>query len=275
MPDETTFFQRYVVAPRPLTSPSRRRPGLPVSPGVRFIVAHDTGNPGSTASGNVGYYERSRDELSASAHIFVDDREILECIPALSGPAEKAWHVRYNVETDDRLFGHDANDAAIGIEYCYGGRIDPDEAYRKYVWVIAFACHRFGLDPRHSVVGHFFLDPTRRTDPVSGLAHSRRTYEQLLRDVVTEYQQCLGATQPPPPSAPDATDEPARVTTRVRLNVRGGAPSTRAPVVQTLPVGTTVETTGSTHQGEPVNGNPTWYRTASGDWLWSGGVRVA
>ena len=53
-----------------------------MSPGVRFIVAHDTGNPGSTAAANVKYYERSRNEMSASAHIFVDDKEIVECIPA-------------------------------------------------------------------------------------------------------------------------------------------------------------------------------------------------
>ncbi len=52
-----------------------------MSPGVRFIVAHDTGNPGSTAANNVSYYERSRNDQSASAHIFVDDKEILECIP--------------------------------------------------------------------------------------------------------------------------------------------------------------------------------------------------
>jgi hypothetical protein len=53
---------------------------------VRFVVAHDNGNPGSTAAGNVKYYENSRNEKSASAHLFVDDQEILECIPALTGP---------------------------------------------------------------------------------------------------------------------------------------------------------------------------------------------
>ena len=56
-----------------------------MSPGVKFVVAHDTGNPNSTAGQNVAYYEQSRNELSASAHLFVDDREIIECIPALTG----------------------------------------------------------------------------------------------------------------------------------------------------------------------------------------------
>lgn len=111
-----SFKMRYVVTPRYLTKPSKRRSGYPMSPGVKFVVAHDTGNPGSTAAGNVAYYEHSRDEISASAHIFVDDQEILECIPALTQAPEKAWHVLYNVPSDDQLFGYNANDAAIGVE---------------------------------------------------------------------------------------------------------------------------------------------------------------
>src|SRR6266545_4689932 len=148
----SAFKMRYAITPRYLTAPSRRRPGRPISPEVKFVVAHDTGNPGSTASGNLAYYERSREEMSASAHLFVDDREIVECIPALTEAPEKAWHVLYGVATDNQLFGFDANDAAIGVEYCYGGAIAADEAYRKYVWLIAYTCHHFGLDPATSVV---------------------------------------------------------------------------------------------------------------------------
>ena len=168
-----------------------------MSPGVRFVVAHDTGNPGSTADQNVRYFENSRNEQSAPAHIFIDDRNIIECIPVLTAPPEKAWHVLYNVPTDDQLYGHNANDAAIGVEYCYGGSIDADESYRKYLWVIAYACFQFKLNPKLDIVGHFILDPRRKTDPVTGLAHSRRTYEQLLRDIVQEYEDCTGAPAPP------------------------------------------------------------------------------
>lgn len=82
---------------------------------MKFIVAHDTGNPGSTAAENVDYYERSRDRDSASAHLFVDDREILECIPALTRTPEKAWHVLYGLPAEGRLYGFDANDVAIGV----------------------------------------------------------------------------------------------------------------------------------------------------------------
>lgn len=271
MPATAPFKQRYTITPRPLSGPSKRRPMLRMEPGVRFIVAHDTGNPGSTAANNVTYYERSRDEMSASAHLFVDDREIIECIPALSGAAEKAWHVRYLVEADDRLFGHDANDAAIGVEYCYGGRIDADEAYRKYVWTIACACHRFGLEARQ-VTGHCFLDPGRKTDPVTGLADSRRSFEQLLRDVAQEIALC---------TAPDGSDtRPAVVgalaggTTRVlaRVNLRRDYPSRLSPIVQTLTPGTEIRYVRVVENGEAVNGNARWYCDENGNYFWSGAV---
>ena len=246
-----------------------------MSPGIKFLVAHDTGNPGSTASGNVNWYENSRNQVSASAHVFVDDRQILECIPAFtSTPPEKAWHVRYAIPTDDQLFGYDANDAAIGVEYCYGGRIDDDEAYRKYVWVLAYACHRFKLDPSKSIVGHFFLDPRRRTDPVTGLAHSRRTYDQLLKDVVSEFEECTVGTVASPPAGPVLVGLSGQAVTTVRLNIRKGAPNTRAPIHETVPRGTVLPYIGIVEDGQPVNGNPVWYVDANGNFFWSGGVNV-
>lgn len=265
---EAQFKKKYVITPRLLMKPSKRRSGKPVAPGVRFIVAHDTGNPGSTASGNVRYYETTHNETSASAHLFVDDREIIECIPALEGPPEKAWHVLYGLPTDNQLFGYDANDAAIGVEYCFGGAINADEAYRKYVWVMAYACHRFGLDPKTAVVGHFFLDPKRKTDPVTGLAQSRRTYEQLLKNVAEEYQAC---TQPAQPPGPVFTDSAGSVKATVKLNIRK-APTTLAEVIQTVPAGTLLVYNGWTLGGEAINGNPKWYRSVTGNYFWSGGA---
>lgn len=260
------FEMKYSITARYLTTPSKRRSGTLMSPGVRFIVAHDTGNPNSTAANNVSYYQNSRDKESASAHIFVDDHEIIECIPALTAPPEKAWHVLYNVPADNQLYGYNANDAAIGVEYCYGDKINADEAYKRYLWVIVYACNKYGLDPAKSIVGHFFLDPQRKTDPVTGLAHSRRTYEQLLRDIVTEYQECLGQTPPPP----DTEMSTGNVTVTTRLNLRKGAPSTRAPISRTVEVGTELMYTQIRRDGDSVNGNSEWYGDSDGNWFWSG-----
>lgn len=185
-----SFKMKYNIVSDYLPVPSSRRPGKKLDK-VAFVVAHDTGNKNSTAKNNVTYYRNSCNREKASAHIFVDDKEIRECIPALTAAAEKAWHVIYNVTTDNRLYGDDANDAAIGVEYCYGSNIDADEAYRRYLWVLAYICYKFDLDPSKTIVGHMVLDPGRKTDPQNGLSASGRSYKQLLLDVVSEYHDCM------------------------------------------------------------------------------------
>ncbi len=269
------FKQKYTINTRYLSKPSKRRSGIPISNGVKFIVAHDTGNPRSTANNNVSYFERSRNELSASAHLFVDDKEIIECIPALTAPPEKAWHVLKSVETDNHIFGYNANDAAIGVEYCFGDNIDADEAYRKYVWVIAYICHKFQLDPSKSVVGHFFLDPKRKTDPMTGLAQSRRTYEQLLKDIVTEYNTCLvGGDSTSQSTTPLLTffAQPGKAFTTYKLNLRKDLPRRTAAISQVVPDGASLDYVGWVSDGEAVNGNPKWFKTENGEYFWSGGV---
>lgn len=195
-----SFQMKYKITPMYLTTPSKRRSGNKI-PKVRFVVAHDTGNAGSTARGNVRYYENSRNQMSASAHIFVDDKEIIECIPALTGTPEKAWHVLYDKPKDNQLFGDDANDAAIGIELCYGGEINNEEAYKRYVWVLAYTCYKFGLDPAKHITGHFILDPGRKTDPENALRKMGKSFKQLINDVVKEYRECLN-TQNQQPQQP-------------------------------------------------------------------------
>jgi N-acetylmuramoyl-L-alanine amidase len=264
-----SFTQKYIITPKYLSPNTKRRSGKLMTPGVKFIVAHDTGNPNSTASGNVRYYENSKNTESASAHLFVDDKEIIECIPALTAEKpERAWHVLYNVNTDNQLYGYDANDAAIGVEYCYGAKIDADEAYRKFVWVLAYICHKYGLDPATSVVGHCFLDPQRKTDPVSGLMYSRRTYEQLLRDVVTEYNECKGAT----PKQYTFTAMTGSVKTNTKLNIRKNEPTAKGILAQVVPAAVTLAYVGYVTDGEKINGNAKWYKDNNGNYFWSGGV---
>lgn len=191
------FKMKYEIQKKYLTSGSKRRSGIKASP-IKFVVAHDTGNPNSTALGNVNYYENSRNDISASAHIFVDDKNIIECIPALTGTPEKAWHVLYNVQKDNQMFGADANDAAIGIEMCYGSNFNTkkDEVYKRFVWVTAYTCYKFGLDPRTKVTGHFILDPNRKIDPQNGLSTFGISWDQYLRDVVKEYNDCVSTPKP-------------------------------------------------------------------------------
>jgi N-acetylmuramoyl-L-alanine amidase len=264
-----SFKQKFSITPRYLSKPSKRRSGLLISPSVRFLVAHDTGNPDSTAIANATYYERTHNAYSVSTHIFVDDKDIIECIPALTDVPEKAWHVLYGVATDVLLFGVNANDGAIGVELCYGSRIHPDESYVRYVWTLAFACYKFDLDPRTAVVGHFLLDPTRKTDPVSGLSFNRRTYDQLLAHVAEEYDECRGIMK----SGPPLISQSGIVTAHVKLNIRKGMPSTKAPVARVVGPGTKLVYVGITEDGESIFGNRRWYRDEQGNYYWAGAVR--
>lgn len=192
-----TFKQKYEIIPRYLpgtpANPSVRRACLTMDK-VRFLVAHDTGNPRSTAAANVAYYTRTAYDKGqeASAHLFVDDKEIIECIPFLTSDLpEKAWHVVYKTPLDNVLFGADANDAAGGIELCYGNGIDMQKAYARFVWVIAYACYHFGLNPSKDITGHYILDPTRKVDPKNAFALLGITLEDFIRDVEAEYLDCI------------------------------------------------------------------------------------
>lgn len=188
------FKMKYTIEKQYLTKGTKRRSGI-LMPRVGFIVAHDTGNDGSTAAGNIGYYERSNNEMSASAHTFIDDKRIIECIPATTGTPEKAWHVLYDRPEDNARFGDDANDIAIGVELCYSyqrGTINNKEAYKRYVWYMAYLCHKFNLNPQNKIAGHNELDPGRKLDPYkNALKIMGVSQEQFIRDVVAEYASCI------------------------------------------------------------------------------------
>src|SRR3990167_1944740 len=157
---------------------TKRRSGQAIL-GVKFIVEHDTGNLNSTAMQNVNYFINSANEIEASAHTFIDDINIIECIPL----SEKAWHVRRNVNIDNTIYGVDANDWAIGVELCFFTDIErTKKAYANYVQYIKELSQKYNL-PRTSHVAHKTLDPTRRTDPLNAFKTIGKTWEQFLQDL--------------------------------------------------------------------------------------------
>ena len=159
---------------------TKRRSGLKIR-NVVFLTAHDTGNPNSTARQNVNYFKSSANEMSASAHTFIDDVDTIECIPL----DEKAWHVWYSVDTDNKKYGVDANDCSIGIELCYfpQDKARTQKAYDNYVSYIADLCKTYKLDPLTKISGHFQLDPARKTDPMNAFNVIGKTFDGFLQDV--------------------------------------------------------------------------------------------
>jgi N-acetylmuramoyl-L-alanine amidase len=177
------------------------RPGEAIED-VKFIVSHDTGNPGSTAYGNRNYFENA--QPYASAHTFIDDNYILEIIPL----DEKAYHVRSNVTTDDRMFGADANDVAIGVELAWGGDIDFSEAYDRYVWYHAYLVDKYNLNPDEDIVAHSTLDPRRRTDPENALHRYGISWQEFINDVKEAHQTYFVDGNNGEPNSADTPESP-------------------------------------------------------------------
>lgn len=188
-----TFKMKYKTRNDLMPKGTKRRSGTK-NLGVKFITLHDTGNPNSTAQGNVNYYKNSANSQSASAHVFIDEKEILICAPL----NEKCWHVLYNITTDNMIYGDDANDIAIGVELCYfpKDKARTLEAYKKYVWFNAWLAYEYKLNPHTSFIGHNMLDPKRKVDPMNALNVLGKTYKQLLQDIVDEYIECITVDKP-------------------------------------------------------------------------------
>lgn len=179
---------KYTIERRYIDKRPNVRPGTRLTSGSPvFFVAHDTGNPGATADNHFTYFQNLKDR-SASAQVFIDDKKILEIIPTGTGPdpAEKAWHVLYNVTTDNERFGADSNDVALGVEFCYGGKINFAEAYKRFVWYLAFCCDRWNKNPMTFIPTHKQLDPARKSDCDQGLKYGGKTLKDLLLDVAAE-----------------------------------------------------------------------------------------
>lgn len=201
---------KYPIERRYINKRPNVRPGTRLKTGSpAFFVAHDTGNPGADAEAHYKYFNRQTDR-HASAHVFIDDRRILEIIPTGTGadPAEEAWHVRYNVLTDNDQFGFDANDTALGVELCYGssraGRtINFSEAYKRFVWYLAYCCDKWGKNPSTHIASHKQLDPGRKADCEQALAISGKTLKNLITDVAAEMAA--------PINVPDFVQLPAAV----------------------------------------------------------------
>ncbi|WP_211750248.1 peptidoglycan recognition family protein [Paenibacillus sp. Marseille-Q4541] len=181
---------KYKILRRYINKRPNVRPGTRLVSGTPgFFVAHDSGNPGADAEAHYKYFNSMIDR-DASAHTFIDDKRILEIIPTGTGPdhAEKAWQVRYNVTTDNDKYGDDANDIALGVELCYGGKINTVEAYNKFVWYLAYCCWKWGKNPLIHIPTHKQLDPSRKADCEQALESIGKSLKDLIYDVATELE---------------------------------------------------------------------------------------
>lgn len=169
--DKYTIEQKYIT--NKVARPRKKLTGGKPS----FLVSHETANNSANAEAHYRYFQGTN--IAASAHAFIDDKTILEIIPL----DEVAYHVQYQKTIDNRMFGDDANDDAIGTELCRTGNFA--KAYDRFVWYHAYLCKKFGIDPGKRIVAHKTLDPERRSDPESWLNPNGVTWSEFIADIKT------------------------------------------------------------------------------------------
>ena len=76
---------------------------------IKYIVIHDTGNPKAGANAENHYIYFNGGNRNASAHYFVDDKEVLQLVE----DDKASWHVG-----DNKGLYKITNRNSIGIEIC-------------------------------------------------------------------------------------------------------------------------------------------------------------
>lgn len=111
----------------------KNRPGVKRTP--KWIVIHDTANPGADALNHAGYLENQKTE--ASWHYTVDDRRIVQHLPL----DESAYHAGDGARGPGNLYG-------IGIEICEFKGDDAqarrDLAEDNAAWLVARLLRQYG-----------------------------------------------------------------------------------------------------------------------------------
>jgi N-acetylmuramoyl-L-alanine amidase len=91
---------------------------------IKYIVIHYTSNDGDTAKNNIDYYARTAN-LQASAHYFVDEKEVWQSVKE----GDTAWHCG----ATSYKHPYCRNSNSIGIELCskYNGDLKADNKANK------------------------------------------------------------------------------------------------------------------------------------------------
>ena len=114
---------------------------------VEYIVIHDTGNtkPGSNAMSHYEYFKGG--DRDASAHYFVDDRQVVQIID----DSEGSWHSGVKYKTPATPI---SNQNSIGIEMCINSDGNYNQAMKNTIDLTAYLMWKYNLDMDH-VVRHY------------------------------------------------------------------------------------------------------------------------
>ena len=123
------------------------------SKSIKYIVIHDTGNTSIGSDANAYYNYFNTKNRQASAHYFVDDKQILRVVK----DSDKSWHCG-----DGRGLNGITNDNSIGIEMCINSDGDFNKTYLHTLKLVKYLMKEYNM-PLENVVRHY--DASRKICP--------------------------------------------------------------------------------------------------------------
>ena len=120
---------------------------------IKYISIHDTGNKRRGADAEAHFNFFNGGDRGASAHYFVDDKQILRIIK----DEHKSWHCG-----DGRGLNGITNDNSIGIEMCINSDGDFNKTYLHTLKLTKYLMKKYNI-PLENVVRHY--DASRKICP--------------------------------------------------------------------------------------------------------------
>lgn len=137
---------------------------------IKYIVVHYTKNKGDSAYNNTQYFKTVR--RGASAHYFVDENEVWQCVE----DKDIAWHCG----TKGKYYHEDCRNAnSIGVEMC--NSVSRNESVeRNTAELVRYLMGKYGVDIDH-VVRHY--DVTKKWCPLTMLDEELwRCFKERLKE---------------------------------------------------------------------------------------------
>ncbi len=141
--------------------------------GVKNIVIHYVGNPGTTAQNNRDYFDKPSTEVSS--HFLVGlDGEVIQCVPLWEKSAASNWR----------------NSDTVSVEVCHpdeSGKFS-DVTYKSVVKLTAWLLKETGLD-ENAVIRHY--DITEKLCPLY-YVKNEDAWKQLKKDIGNALSELKG-----------------------------------------------------------------------------------
>lgn len=129
---------------------------------IKYLVIHDTGNPGTGAGAMAHYRYLQSATRPGSAHYYLDDKEIIQTI----GDSRIAWSIgdKWGYKNNPKRIKDARNANSLSIELCINRDCNQAKAYKNLVELTKNLMKKFNI-PASRVIRHF--DATGKTCPGS------------------------------------------------------------------------------------------------------------